>query len=827
MLRVTLLLALAGCPSVTPDPSDSASSTDSASDTDSTVDTDSPTDTDSEPDTDTDTDSDTDTDTGADTGSDTDTGSDPNTDPPPARLSHHRWKPVFADEFDGAPSGGDPCFDREPVCMDRYWSTDACPSTSHANLADLNKCTWAVYDIYNWMDWGKPLGTGINNLDPHMVSVHDGSLWLDAEPVADAGNGFDCGNELPDSYVSKHCPVRSGAVSSNPTYAPTGHEQTYGRFEVRAIIPNQMGAWPAHWMLPTNGGWPSAGEIDVMEAVAHDPSDVHGTFHGGTHDGTTNTHHSKGNHHDPGDPRFASDWHTYAVEWEPSELRFFVDDLQIGRVAEGELLETTVLSSTSPSLKEGDSLGPLPVDVPDAPFFFILNTSIVPTGGFDLSAFQALTHRIDWVRFYEPCAASDTDPACEVRATGTANITDASWMSGPKWSPEFRTMSVVDLDGNGQEDLLLRTRKDAHATYWLGGAERGGFDHEYALTELAGTSAAHWNDTFRMEQSGDFDGDGDTDLLLIGRSDSHDTYLLRSDGAGGFAPVQKVTQSWGLDADAWRLDHHRVVAADFDGDGDTDVLLVGTTQLRSTYLLVADGSGGFVSAQDITKSGGMSAARWSAALREPLVGDFDGDGDADLLLRSLGGSEPTFLLKADGSGGFGTRFDVTEDWGMWDARWSGAERVAHIGDFDGDGTDDLFLQGRSATDATLVLLADGSGGFEDADPISSRYGLSRDLLASDGHEGAIGDFDGDGADDLLLRNREDGGRTWLLRGKLGGGFHDVVDITDAAVMGSPLWAAADRELAVGDFDGDGADDVVLRGGTADTSTFVVYVRDGL
>ncbi|MET0814849.1 MAG: glycoside hydrolase family 16 protein, partial [Pseudoxanthomonas sp.] len=56
----------------------------------------------------------------------------------------------------------------------------------------------------------------------------------------------------------------------------------YGRFEIRARLPPGKGTWPALWMLPTDqayGGWPSSGEIDIMEHVGYDPNRVHITMH--------------------------------------------------------------------------------------------------------------------------------------------------------------------------------------------------------------------------------------------------------------------------------------------------------------------------------------------------------------------------------------------------------------------------------------------------------------------------------------------------------------------------------------------------------------------
>src|SRR6267142_5499913 len=59
--------------------------------------------------------------------------------------------------------------------------------------------------------------------------------------------------------------------------------QTNGRFEARIKIPFGQGIWPAFWMLGDNistAGWPTCGEIDVMENIGKEPSMVHGTFHG-------------------------------------------------------------------------------------------------------------------------------------------------------------------------------------------------------------------------------------------------------------------------------------------------------------------------------------------------------------------------------------------------------------------------------------------------------------------------------------------------------------------------------------------------------------------
>ena len=60
-------------------------------------------------------------------------------------------------------------------------------------------------------------------------------------------------------------------------------EFTHGRVEARMQLPQGQGIWPALWMLGGNFGevgWPTSGEIDVMEHIGREPSTVYGTVHG-------------------------------------------------------------------------------------------------------------------------------------------------------------------------------------------------------------------------------------------------------------------------------------------------------------------------------------------------------------------------------------------------------------------------------------------------------------------------------------------------------------------------------------------------------------------
>jgi beta-glucanase (GH16 family) len=104
----------------------------------------------------------------------------------------------------------------------------------------------------------------------------------------------------------------------------------YGRIEVRARLAGGQGMWPAIWLLPTDwvyGGWPSSGEIDMMEAVNLDtagkPNQVHGSMNYGM-----KWPQWSATGRDYVSPRsFTREFHTFLLEWEADEIRWFVDGI--------------------------------------------------------------------------------------------------------------------------------------------------------------------------------------------------------------------------------------------------------------------------------------------------------------------------------------------------------------------------------------------------------------------------------------------------------------------------------------------------------------------
>lgn len=160
---------------------------------------------------------------------------------------------------------------------------------------------------------------------------------------------------------------------------------TFGRFEARAKMPVGKGLWPAFWMLPTipsYGTWAASGEIDIMEYVGDKPEEVFGTIHyGGSWPANQDT--SSTFTLDTGG--FNEEFYVFAVEWEPGEIRWYVND---------------VLYSTKRNWSSTGGNFPAPFDVD---FHLLLNVAVggqLP-GNPDGSTGFPQTMKVDYVRVYQ------------------------------------------------------------------------------------------------------------------------------------------------------------------------------------------------------------------------------------------------------------------------------------------------------------------------------------------------------------------------------------------------------------------------------------------
>ena len=166
----------------------------------------------------------------------------------------------------------------------------------------------------------------------------------------------------------------------------------YGRIEARIKMPEGQGIWPAFWMMPQDspyGGWPTSGEIDIMEFLGHETDRVHGTLHYG---GGALGHRYTGTSFTLNSGTFVDDFHTFAIEWEPRAVRWYVD---------GELYQT----QTSWTSAAGGYPAPF-----DNPFFAILNLAVGGQwpGYPDETTTFPQRMEVDYVRVYRDADAAPT-----------------------------------------------------------------------------------------------------------------------------------------------------------------------------------------------------------------------------------------------------------------------------------------------------------------------------------------------------------------------------------------------------------------------------------
>ena len=125
--------------------------------------------------------------------------------------------------------------------------------------------------------------------------------------------------------------IKSKKYTSGRINTKSNADFTYGRFEALIKLPAGDGLWPAFWMLSTTepyGGWPQSGEIDIMEFVASNPDEVLGTIHYG--DPSPNNQ-FQGNSVQLSSGVFPDAFHEFAIEWEPGEIRWFLDGVLFSR----------------------------------------------------------------------------------------------------------------------------------------------------------------------------------------------------------------------------------------------------------------------------------------------------------------------------------------------------------------------------------------------------------------------------------------------------------------------------------------------------------------
>jgi beta-glucanase (GH16 family) len=232
------------------------------------------------------------------------------------------------------------------------------------------------YEVGDGTNEGIP-GWGNNELQyytdrPENVIVENGVLIITAKEESFEGKGY-----------------TSARLTSQDLF-----EQQYGRFEARIRVPFGKGYWPAFWLLgvpktiSVDGEevleeWPAVGEIDIMEYLGDEPSNVFGTLHGPGFSGAESISKEFTLEND----RFDTGFHVFGIEWSPTSVNFYVD---------GNIYQTLTREDVA---EETDGEGEW---VFDRPFYIILNVAIggnLPGNPTENTVFpQSMI--VDYVRVY-------------------------------------------------------------------------------------------------------------------------------------------------------------------------------------------------------------------------------------------------------------------------------------------------------------------------------------------------------------------------------------------------------------------------------------------
>lgn len=248
-------------------------------------------------------------------------------------------------------------------------------STYSNEFSDSSSLNGWSYDLGN----GGPSlpGWGNNELQNYTsnaenVSVFGGNLNITAIAKTDTFG--------KQSYTSAR-------IKSDKVFTQTG-----GLFEFRCKLPAGQGLWPAVWMLPADnayGGWPTSGEIDILESRGQEPGLVQGTLHSGPAWYADNV---QTGFFSPPIGFTNQDWHTYSLQWargtntQPGTFTWYVDGVAYSSFTGGWY--------TPPG---GSPDAPF-----DKPFYFLINMAVGGNyAGAPNLADGSYTMQLDYIRAYQ------------------------------------------------------------------------------------------------------------------------------------------------------------------------------------------------------------------------------------------------------------------------------------------------------------------------------------------------------------------------------------------------------------------------------------------
>ena len=238
---------------------------------------------------------------------------------------------------------------------------------------------------------------------------------------------------------------------------------------------------------------------------------------------------------------------------------------------------------------------------------------------------------------------------------------------------------VQDFNGDGIPDILLSDETGGSVTVLLGNGDG-------TFRVAPGSPITTDYGTYPVV-SADFNGDGIPDLALAG---GYYLTVFLGNGDGSFTELPIGSSSIS------EATFTSMVVGDFNGDGIPDLAALGLPG-GSVSIFLGNGDGTFTQGTSVTPSAGSPVALATA--------DFNGDGKLDLaVIVGNNGNISVTVLPGNGNGTFGAALGTpiaVED----------AANVLGVGDFNGDGIADLFVGAQINGPTVNILLGSGNGTF--------------------------------------------------------------------------------------------------------------------
>lgn len=306
-----------------------------------------------------------------------------------------------------------------------------------------------------------------------------------------------------------------------------------------------------------------------------------------------------------------------------------------------------------------------------------------------------------------------------------------------------------DVNADGNSDLILLRSTGNHIICLSEGD--GGFTQLTTAQEIGdifGKTFRTTNPTAGWVTTGDFNGDGATDILALGNTPSatHDWLALSNlDGSFSLSPTPPPNGGfWEGD----KSENSRLLAADFNGDGLTDIIQLMYSFGNRTWRAYSNGDGTFDFADLEPQLEPLTYWRENTQI---VVGDFNGDGISDLAKVQTDGDNWVALFKGMGA----EIVHFNNPFGLTGASFIGMHSQVRVTDLNGDGNSDVLILENTGDHIALVSLGDGS--FNRIDQVGGLEGA-----LNSGRQNArilSGYFNLDGKADLV--NIQSDGNHWV------------------------------------------------------------------